>query len=159
LGEPEGDERAPAQVARSVADNFAWPAAAMAATAEHLLGQGRGRIVVLSSVAGVRVRLANFVYGSAKAGLDGFAWGLAATLRQRSGGVVSIQIVRPGFVHSKMTAGRRPAPFATTPAAVAEAVVTGIERSEPVIWVPPVLRVVFGLLRLLPDPIWRRLPG
>ncbi len=159
LGSPEGDERDPARVAELVAVNFAWPAAALAAVAEHLRRQGAGRIVVLSSVAGVRVRLANFVYGSAKAGLDGFAWGLAATLATATGGAVSLHIVRPGFVHSKMTAGRRPAPFATTPEAVADAVVTGLERSEPVIWVPPVLKILFGILRLLPDPLWRRLPG
>ena len=35
--------------------------------------QGHGRIIVLSSVAGFRVRRSNFVYGSAKAGLDAFA--------------------------------------------------------------------------------------
>ena len=39
-----------------------------------------GSIVVFSSVAGVRVRRANYVYGSAKAGLDGFASGLADAL-------------------------------------------------------------------------------
>jgi len=33
--------------------------------------RGSGTIVVFSSVAGVRVRKANYVYGSAKAGLDG----------------------------------------------------------------------------------------
>ena len=41
---------------------------------------GRGSLVVFSSVAGVRVRRANYVYGSAKAGLDGFASGLADAL-------------------------------------------------------------------------------
>ena len=41
---------------------------------------GRGSLVVFSSIAGARVRRANYVYGSAKAGLDGFASGLADAL-------------------------------------------------------------------------------
>ena len=42
---------------------------------------GRGDLVVFSSVAGIRVRRANYVYGSAKAGLDGFACGLTDALQ------------------------------------------------------------------------------
>ena len=45
----------------------------MTAFAAVLRAQGHGRIVVLSSVAGVRVRRANYVYGASKAGLDAFA--------------------------------------------------------------------------------------
>ena len=57
---------------------------------------GRGSLVVFSSVAGARVRRANYVYGSAKAGLDGFASGLADALH---GTGVRLLIVRPGFRH------------------------------------------------------------
>ena len=66
---------------------------------------GHGRLVVFSSVAGVRVRRANYVYGSAKAGLDGFASGLADALY---GSGVSLLIVRPGFVIGRMTEGMDP---------------------------------------------------
>jgi chromate transporter len=48
--------------------------------AQILRAQGRGTLIVFSSVAGARVRRANYVYGSAKAGLDGFASGLADVL-------------------------------------------------------------------------------
>ena len=59
----------------------------MTAFARVLCAQGDGRIVVLSSVAGYRVRAANFVYGAAKAGLDGFALGLGGRARrERRGG-------------------------------------------------------------------------
>ena len=79
--------------------------------AQLLRAQGDG-VVVFSSVAGVRVRRANYVYGSAKAGLDGFASGLADALH---GTGVRLLLVRPGFVIGRMTAGMAPAPFATTP--------------------------------------------
>lgn len=156
LGDQEADEGDPARVAEVVAVDFTWPAAALAAAASRLRAQGSGRIVVLSSVAGVRVRRANYVYGSAKAGLDGYAVGLGEALR---GSGVRLHLVRPGFVRTKMTAGRPEAPFATSADEVAAAVWRGIERGEAVIWSPPVLRFAFGVLALLPQAIWRRLPG
>lgn len=135
---------------------YAWPAAAMGRAAELLVRQGRGRMVVLSSVAGVRVRRANFPYGSAKAGLDGYSLGLADALR---GSGVEVQVVRPGFVRTKMTEGLPPAPFATSPEAVADAVVHALGTRAPVVWCPPVLRwVMLGLVHL-PAPLWRRVPG
>ena len=109
LGSQAEDETDPDRIARMMTVNLTWPAAALSAVADQLRQQGHGRIIVLSSVAGFRIRRSNFVYGSAKAGLDGFAQGLGEALR---GTGVSMHIVRPGFVRTKMTAGRTPAPFA-----------------------------------------------
>lgn len=150
------EELDPDRTAEVASTTYAWPASALARVGAKMAEQGHGRIVVLSSVAGVRVRRANFVYGSAKAGLDAYATGLAEALR---GTGVRVQIVRPGFVRSKMTLGLPAAPMATTPDAVAEDVVRGMETGAGVIWSPPVLRWVFGVLRLLPHALWRRLPG
>jgi len=124
--------------------------------AAHLRRQGHGGIVVLSSVAGYRVRRSNFIYGSAKAGLDGFASGLGEALR---GTGVTVQVVRPGFVRTKMTAGRPAAPFAVGPERVASDIVRGLQTGRAVIWSPGVLKWVFTILRLLPQALWRRVPG
>jgi decaprenylphospho-beta-D-erythro-pentofuranosid-2-ulose 2-reductase len=156
LGDQEVDEHDPGRIARMLSVNFAWPAAALSAAAARLQKQGHGRIVVLSSVAGVRVRRANFVYGSAKYGLDGFAQGLAEALE---GSGVSLHLVRPGFVRTKMTEGRPAAPFAVDADRVAADVVAGLERNRRVIWSPPIVGWVFSVLRYLPRPLWRRLPG
>ncbi len=156
VGRQEDDESDPQRIAQMVTTNFTWPAAALSAVAAQLKRQGHGRIVVLSSVAGYRVRRSNFVYGSAKAGLDGFAQGLAEALR---GTGVSVHIVRPGFVRTKMTAGRPAAPFAVGPDRVASDVVRGLERGRTVIWSPRVLAWVFSVLRLFPQAAWRRMPG
>jgi decaprenylphospho-beta-D-erythro-pentofuranosid-2-ulose 2-reductase len=102
------------------------------------------------------VRKANFVYGAAKAGIDGFALGLAEAL---VGTGVEVTVVRPGFVRTKMTSGLKPAPFAVESSAVAEAIVEGLETRAPVIWVPPVFRAVFALVRLFPRALWRKIPG
>jgi decaprenylphospho-beta-D-erythro-pentofuranosid-2-ulose 2-reductase len=102
------------------------------------------------------VRAANFVYGATKAGLDGFAQGLGDALAPSGARVL---VVRPGFVHTRMTAGMRPAPFATTPDAVARDVVAGLRAGRSVVWSPGILRWVFVVLRHLPRAVFRRLPG
>ncbi len=116
---------------------------------------GRGALVVFSSVAGVRVRRANYVYGSAKAGLDGFASGLADALH---GTGVRLLLVRPGFVIGRMTQGMTPAPLSSTPAQVATRTAKALAKGRRTVWVPWTLQPVFFGFRLLPQCIWRRMP-
>ncbi|GFG68260.1 putative oxidoreductase [Mycobacterium kubicae] len=116
---------------------------------------GRGSLVVFSSVAGVRVRRANYVYGSAKAGLDGFASGLADALH---GTGVQLLIARPGFVIGRMTEGMTPAPLSSTPEQVAAATARALAKGRRTVWIPWALQPMFFAMRLLPQPIWRRMP-
>jgi short-subunit dehydrogenase len=125
--------------------------------AARMRERGRGEIVVFSSIAGWRVRRANYVYGSAKAGLDGFASGLADALR---GSGAHLTLVRPGFVVGRMTAdsGLSPAPLSSTPDQVADAVAAALTRRRDVVWVPAQLRLLAAVMRLLPAWVWRRMP-
>ena len=136
--------------------NLTWPAAAMAAMRPRLVTQGTGHVAVFSSVAGVRVRRANFTYGSTKAGLDGFTLGYAESLRSFG---IKVQSIRPGFVRSKMTQGHKEAPFTTDLDQAADTIVKGLGTSAGIIWSPPVLQGVFLILKNLPNAIWRRMPG
>ena len=112
-------------------------------------------VVVLSSVAGERVRPANPVYGGTKAGLDGFCQGYGDWLAPQG---VRMLVVRPGFVRTAMTEGMAAAPLATTAEKVADVTVKALRGRRRTVWAPPALQVVFSLLRHLPGPIWRRLP-
>lgn len=142
--------------AAEVADvNFTGTITATIAVANRLRTQGHGAIVLLSSVAGERVRRGNPVYGGSKAGIDGFAQGLGDALAADG---VHMLVVRPGFVHSAMTAGKKPAPFATTPEKVAESTVRGLRSNRRIVWAPGILRFVMMALRHAPGPLWRRLP-
>jgi decaprenylphospho-beta-D-erythro-pentofuranosid-2-ulose 2-reductase len=122
--------------------------------AEALRAQGHGTLVFFSSIAGVRARRANFMYGAAKAGLDAFASGLGDSLQ---GSGVRVLVVRPGFVRGRMTAGMTPAPFAVDPQAVGRAAAEAWQKGASQVWVPPVLRIVATGMRLTPRPLWRRL--
>lgn len=153
LGTSDLDQLGARGTSGLIAANFGGPAAALAGFAAHMTVQGYGRIVVLSSVAGQRTRPSNFVYGSAKAGLDGFALGLSAAL---VGTGVSVGVVRPGFVTTKMTAGMKPAIFPVSTGVVASEIVRSLETGRQVVWVPRQLRYLFAVLRALPAPLWRR---
>ena len=122
---------------------------------QKMRAQSHGWIVAMSSVAGERVRRSNFVYGSTKAGLDGFYLGLGEALAEHG---VRVLVVRPGFVKSKMTTGIDEAPLAVTPDQVAEAIAEAIESKKALIWVPGAMRAVMSGLRHVPRPLFRKLP-
>ncbi|MHA6795000.1 SDR family NAD(P)-dependent oxidoreductase [Pseudonocardia bannensis] len=155
LGEQARAESDAAHAVQIVHTDYVAHVHVLTHLAELLRAQGSGTLVVYSSVAGVRVRRANYVYGSAKAGLDGFTSGLADALY---GSGVRVLLVRPGFVIGRMTAGMPPAPLSSTPDQVADATVRALRAGRGEVWVPAVLRPVFFGMRLLPRPIWRRLP-
>ncbi|MUL40005.1 decaprenylphospho-beta-D-erythro-pentofuranosid-2-ulose 2-reductase [Streptomonospora sp. PA3] len=155
LGDQAAFEADPAAAAAAATATYTGHVSAGLAVARRLREQGHGTLVVLSSVAGVRVRRANFVYGSAKAGLDGFAQGLGDALH---GSGARVLLVRPGYVRTRMSAHVSAAPFPATPGQVADAVAEGLRTGAETVWVPRRLRLVFAGMRALPRPLWRRLP-
>ncbi len=153
LGDQSYFEGHPAAAAEAVSANYVGAVSTGLAVATRLRRQGHGVLVIITSVAGERARKDNFVYGSSKAGLDAFAQGLGDSL---AGTGARVMVVRPGFVHTKMTEGMEPAPFATSADVVADAVLEGLRRNREIVWAPPVLRYVFSAMRHLPRPAWRK---
>lgn len=155
LGAQEGLDADPDVAAEVMRVNFVGAGSLLLGSLRRLRTQGRGTLVVLSSVAAERPRAGNAIYGAAKAGLDALAQGLADA---SAGSGARVLVVRPGFVTTRMTAGLKPAPMSTTAAAVADAIVGALAGRAHTIWVPGRLRVVFAILRHLPRWLYRRLP-
>lgn len=156
LGDQDRGEQEAAHALEVVHTDYLAQVSLLTGLANGLRAQGAGHIVVFSSIAGVRVRRANYVYGSAKAGLDGFASGLADALY---GTGVHLLLIRPGFVIGRMTEGMTPVRFvSSTPDQVAEAVVRGLDTQAGEVWIPPGLRMVAFAMRLVPRNMWRRMP-
>jgi decaprenylphospho-beta-D-erythro-pentofuranosid-2-ulose 2-reductase len=149
----EDAERDVRRAAEMVETNFTGHVTSLLAIASRMRTQGHGTIVVLSSVAAVRPRKANFVYGAAKSGLDAFARGLTDSLH---GTGVRVLLVRPGFVTGRMTAGMTPAPMATTPEQVGAATAAALRGHKAAVWIPAPLGALALALRLVPRPAWRR---
>jgi NAD(P)-dependent dehydrogenase (short-subunit alcohol dehydrogenase family) len=155
LGDQRRAELDPDHAVQIVHTDYVAHVSVLTHLAAILRSQGHGTLVVYSSVAGVRVRRANYVYGSAKAGLDGFASGLSDALH---GSGVRLLLVRPGFVIGRMTAGMAPAPLSSTPAQVADATVAALRAGRREVWVPWPLRPVFAVFKHAPRALWRRMP-
>jgi decaprenylphospho-beta-D-erythro-pentofuranosid-2-ulose 2-reductase len=128
---------------------------------ERMRAQGFGQIIAMSSAAGERVRRSNFVYGSTKAGLDGFYLGLGEALREYG---VRVLVIRPGQVRTTTTiqhwkaTGSKEAPFTVDKEYVAELAVTASAKGKELVWAPGAFRYVMMVLRHIPRPIFRKLP-
>lgn len=116
---------------------------------------GRGCLALIGSVAGDRGRKSNYVYGSAKALVDGYAQGLRHRLFASG---VAVVLVKPGPTATPMTAhliaaGRRLA----DPQAVARRIVQGMRRGTPVVYAPAHWRGIMAVIRWLPAFVFHRL--
>lgn len=156
LGDQARSESDPAHAVEVFEVNTVGAVSVCVPLAERLRAQGHGTLVVLSTVAAVQARRANFTYGASKSGLDAFALGLGDAL---AGSGARVLVVRPGFVHTKMTEGMEAAPFSTTPEAVAEAIAGALDGTSNVIHVPAAVRPVGWVLRALPRAVLRKLPA
>jgi decaprenylphospho-beta-D-erythro-pentofuranosid-2-ulose 2-reductase len=148
-------ESEPACALEMAETNYLGAMSASLEVTRLLRAQGHGALVVLSSVAAERTRRSLFAYASTKAGIDSFALGLGDAVRSDG---VDVLVVRPGFVHTKLTAGMKAPPFATTPDALAEVVDRGLQRRARIVWAPPAMRWVMVVLRHLPHAVFSRLP-
>src|SRR3981081_2440160 len=123
---------------------------------EKMRAQGFGQIIAMSTVAGERVRRSNFVYGSTKAGLDGFSLGLGEALREYG---VRVLLIRPGQVRTRMSAHIKEAPLTVDKEDVAELAVTASAKGKELVWAPGAFRYVMMVLRHIPAAIFRTLPA
>jgi short-subunit dehydrogenase len=123
--------------------------------ANHFEKQKRGTIAVISSVAGDRGRQTNYVYGSAKAGLNAFLEGLRARMFKVGVAVVTI---KPGFVATPMTAHLKSGgPLWASAAKVGQDIYTAIEKGKDVVYTPWFWRYIMLIIIHLPHPVFKRL--
>ena len=104
-------------------------------------------------MAGDRGRKPVVLYGAAKAGLSAYLEGLDH--RFHAAGLRTV-CVKPGFVRTSMTEGLFAPPFAGEPAAVAATVLRAIDRGTPIVYAPPIWRLVMLAVRSLPRAIMRK---
>lgn len=124
------------------------------AIAGRLVRAGRGRIAVISSVAGDRGRRSNYVYGAAKALVSAYTEGL---WHRVAGSGVTVTLIKPGPTATPMTDHLRGQRLASADA-VAASIVAGVDRGAAVVYAPPLWRVIMTVIRAIPRPVFRRLP-
>ena len=113
-----------------------------------------GCIVVISSVAGDRGRLKNYVYGSAKAGLNTYLQGLRARLARAD---VSVTTVKAGFIDTDMSFGTPGMFLVASPDACAATCLELGESGRDVAYFPWFWRYIMLIIRHIPERIFKRM--
>ena len=139
---------------RTIDVNYLGAVSVLSRLAPLLEAQGRGRVVVLSSVAGERGRIGNYVYGSAKAGLNAYLQGLRARLF-RAG--VTVTTIKGGYMDTAMTFGLPGIILAAKPEAAAEAMLRAAAKGEAVAYYPRFWGWIMLIIKLIPERVFRRL--
>ena len=155
LGDQARSERDPAAAREAIDVNFTSQALWSLAAANMLEAQGAGALVMVSSVAGDRGRMSNYVYGAAKGGMSILGQGIAHRLAQAGGARATV--VKLGFVRTPMTAGmNRSGPLWADASTAARAVREAARKGGPVIYAPWFWRLILLAIRLTPAAIFHK---
>lgn len=155
MGAQAESETDQAAALRDLRSNFEGPALVMADLANRFEARGSGTLVGISSVAGLRGRASNYVYGSAKAGFTAFLSGLRNRLAKKG---VHVVTVLPGFVATAMTEDLDlPGALTAQPDEVARAIETAVAKGRNVVYVRWIWRWIMTIIRLIPEPIFKKL--
>jgi short-subunit dehydrogenase len=122
--------------------------------AQKLEAQGSGTLAVISSVAGDRGRVSNYLYGSAKAAVSTYASGLRQRLSARG---INVLTIKPGFVDTPMTAAFKKGALWAKPDQVARGIVRAIDKRRSVVYLPWFWRSIMAVIRGIPEPVFRRI--
>ena len=147
-------EREPALAQEVIAVNYLGVVSLLSRLVPRLAAAGRGRIVVLSSVAGDRGRLSNYVYGSSKAGLNAYLQGLRARLAASG---VSVTTIKPGFLDTAMTFGLPGMFLVASPEACARACLRHAAKGREVAYFPAFWWLIMAIVKAIPERIFKRL--
>ncbi len=114
-----------------------------------------GTIIGLSSVAGLRGRQSNFIYGSAKAGFMVYLDGLRNYLFHKN---VHVMTVLPGFMDTKMTAGLPlPKPLTASPQKAANVIYNAYKKKRNKIYVTGIWWCIMTIIKNVPEFIFKKM--
>ena len=134
--------------------NFLSAVSLLTLVAQGFEAQGRGTIVAITSVAGDRGRQSNYVYGASKAGLDVFLQGLRNRMFPLG---VRVVTAKPGMVDTPMTAHMEKGLLFSAPETIARGIHRAMRGRRDVVYLPWFWRVILGVIRLIPEPVFKRM--
>jgi len=144
----------PALIDGTVTDSFTGPARFLQGFVPLMEERGGGTVIGISSVAGDRGRIGNYVYGSAKAGFATYLSGLRNRLTRAGGHVVT---VKPGFVDTAMTWGLGGMFLVASPESVARDLLRATDRRRDVIYTPFFWRWIMLIIRMIPERVFKKM--
>ena len=155
LSDQDECQRSVAAMRREFDINGISAMALLTVLANRMEARGSGTLAVISSVAGERGRQSNYVYGAAKAALSTFLGGLRQRLAKAN---VNVLTIKPGFVDTPMTAAITPkGALWAKPDRVAAGIVKAIDSGRSVVFLPWFWRWIMLVIRLIPEPVFKRI--
>ncbi|NIG56192.1 SDR family oxidoreductase [Chitinophaga sp. Cy-1792] len=155
LGDQEKAETNWLEAERIINSNYTGAVSILNIIAERYITKGSGTIIGISSVAGERGRMSNYIYGSAKAGFSAYLSGLRNRLFHKGIHVMSVQ---PGFVNTQMTQHLALPPLLTAqPEAVAAAVLKAADKKKNTLFVKWHWKYIMLIIRNIPEGMFKKL--
>jgi decaprenylphospho-beta-D-erythro-pentofuranosid-2-ulose 2-reductase len=151
--EPAAHHDAPAAI-KIITDNYTGAVSILTIAADYFAAQQSGFIIVIGSVAGERGRSRNYIYGSAKGALALFAQGMRARFARTP---IHVMTVILGTVDTRMTWGREGAFLTVAPERAAAMIHKAWRRRAEVAYVPFFWRFIMGVIKALPERIFKKL--
>lgn len=134
-----------------MAVNFTGAIASLDAAARHFRAQKRGRLVGISSIAGIMPIPGSGTYSASKAALS--MWLRAARIELAKHGV-GVTAIHPGFIRTELVPGMEKYPFVIEADAAARAIVNAIEAGKDNLIVPAwPWKYLLPIARLLPESL------
>ena len=155
LGDQNKAELSFSESEKIISSNYTGIVSLLNIIAGDFEDRGAGFIVGIASVAGLRGRKSNYIYGSAKAALISYLSGLRNRLSNTD---VHVMTVNPGFVNTKMTRDLElPALITAEPIVVAKDIFNAQKKKRDVIYSLWCWRYIMLVIRLIPETIFKRL--
>lgn len=144
----------PALIDGVITDNHTGPARFLQMLAPLMEERGGGTVVGVSSVAGDRGRIGNYVYGSSKAAFATYLSGLRNRLGRAGAHVMT---VKPGFVDTSMTWGIEGMFLVASPDDVARDILNGVKKGRNTLYTPFFWRYIMLIIRHIPEFIFKKM--
>jgi short-subunit dehydrogenase len=139
---------------RTINTNYTGAVSILNIVAADYARRKSGTIVGISSVAGMRGRQSNYLYGSAKAAFTAYLSGLRNKLFHSN---VHVLTVLPGFVYTKMTEHLQlPKPLTAKPEEVALAVYEGVQKKKNIVYVKWFWRWIMKIITAIPESVFKK---
>ncbi|MCL4539956.1 MAG: SDR family oxidoreductase [Bacteroidetes bacterium] len=155
LGDQKVSERNWDETRKAIDTNYTCAVSILNIIANDYESRKEGLIIGVSSVAGDRGRMSNYIYGSAKAGFTAYLSGLRGRL-SKSG--VNVMTVKPGFVATRMTENMNiPGIVTATPDQVATDIFRAHRKSKSVVYTRWFWRYIMLAIIHIPESVFSKM--
>ncbi|UCG50601.1 MAG: SDR family NAD(P)-dependent oxidoreductase [Candidatus Latescibacterota bacterium] len=125
------------------------------AALEYFTNKGKGHLVGISSIAGLRGAKGSPVYNASKAFISNYMEGLRHKIAT-SGMPIHVTDIRPGFVRTQMIEGRPRLFWVSSPEKAARQIFSAIRNKKKRVYITRRWRLVAWLARIVPDWIYNK---